>query len=154
MPRSTDWEQDAAHQGWGFPPEPGRERGHSSSSITWPVRIYTEPPASLWGSHLLPPHHCTQTEEKQLPTCENCKTRKQNYWDIREREKKNGLNIMRGLKVVDVETWGSHDPVLLLWPAGNGGASVTRWRCRTPKGLPEFFDVVELEVHHHVQSSL
>lgn len=39
-------------------------------------------------------------------------------------------------------------------PAGNGCASVTRWRCGTPKRLPEFLNVVELEIHHHIQSSL
>lgn len=42
----------------------------------------------------------------------------------------------------------------MIWPVGDSGASVTRWRCWIPKGLPEFLNVVELEVHHHIQSSL
>lgn len=45
-------------------------------------------------------------------------------------------------------------PVCEIWPAGNGCASITRWRCWIPKGLPEFLNVVELEIHHHIQSSL
>lgn len=57
---STYWEQDAAHQGWGSPPEPGTGCGRSSSSTVWLVHIYTEPAASLWGSHRPGHRHCTQ----------------------------------------------------------------------------------------------
>lgn len=44
--------------------------------------------------------------------------------------------------------------VCLNWPAGEGCASITRWWCWIPKGLPEILDVVEMEIHHHIQSGL
>lgn len=130
----TDWEQDAARQEWGSPPEPGRGCDRSSSSILWPVHIYTEISASLWESHAPGRHRCTR-RKKQQPSDTLILTQTSN------KSRKQGSR-------------GKACGVRVIWPAGDGRASVTRWGCWIPKSLPEILDVVEMEIHHHVQSGL
>lgn len=39
-------------------------------------------------------------------------------------------------------------------PGGQSSGAITRGCLRTPEGLPQLLDVVELEVHHNIQSGL